>query len=94
MRANHPIPAGWTQEQFDTLCRLWRNQEKTLVIALELGMSEARVTGVIERHRDIFGNRDRRARARRRGKALASLWLQRRDEILRRAAGCDAEVRP
>lgn len=76
------LPAGWTDEDFATLKRLWADGEKTIVIATELGMTEGRVTGVIERHRDLFGNRDRHARARRRGKALAQLWLQRRAEIL------------
>jgi hypothetical protein len=81
------LPAGWSQEQFDALCRMWDAGAKTIVIAAELGMTEGRVTGVIERHRDRFGNRDRYARARRHGRALAALWLQRRAEII---AGCAA----
>jgi hypothetical protein len=81
------LPAGWTQAQFDALRRMWDDGEKTIVIAIELGMTQGQVTGVIERHREIFGNRDRRARAKRRGKVLAALWLQRRDAII---AGCAA----
>lgn len=76
------LPAGWTEEDFARLRRLWGAGEKTIVIATELGMPEGRVTGVIERYRDMFGNRDKRARARKRGRAMAQLWLQRRDEIL------------
>ncbi len=80
------LPAGWTEEDFARLKRLWAEGAKTIVIAAELGMTEGRVTGVIERHRDLFGNRDRYARARRRGKALAQLWLQRRAAILAEGA--------
>lgn len=76
------LPAGWTEEDFATLRRLWERGEKMIVIAAELGMTEARVAGVIERHRAVFGNRDKRARARKRGRAWAQLWLERRDEIL------------
>lgn len=80
-------PAGWTAEQFETLCSLWDRGEKLVVIAAVLGMTEGRVAGVIERNRARFPNRKPHARARRRGRYLAALWLKRRDEII---AGCAA----
>ncbi|PYB71288.1 hypothetical protein [Rhizobium wuzhouense] len=77
MNANHLAP-GWSTADAAALKTLWFAGATEEEIAEALGKTKGQVSGRVNRHRDAFGFRQKRAAEKNRGKMVDQVWQENR----------------